>query len=76
MPAGADHFGRRESAGVFVDLYRRRRGLVDEFRVEVDDKRHGTRFVLYPMTGREAIQAFYHPFTAVDARTTTDARAA
>jgi hypothetical protein len=25
------------------------------------DRRDGTRFVLYPATGREAIQAFHHP---------------
>jgi hypothetical protein len=46
-----------------VDLFWDRRDLHDEFRVEVKDRRDGTRFVLYPATGREAIQAFHHPFS-------------
>lgn len=60
----ADHFGHREADGLVVDLFWNRRELEDEFRVEVDDRRGGVRFVLYPTTGREAIQAFYHPFAA------------
>ena len=39
-----------------------RRDLYDEFCVEVKDRSDGTRFVLYPATGRAAIQVFDHPF--------------
>ena len=60
----ADHFGHRETDGIVVDLFWTRRNLKDEFRVEVEDEREGTRFVLHPRTGREAIQAFYHPLSA------------
>jgi hypothetical protein len=61
---GADHFGHRESDGIVVDLYWNYRDLTDEFRVEVENEREGTRFVLYPRTAREAIQAFRDPFDA------------
>jgi hypothetical protein len=64
MTRRTDHFGHREDAGIAVDLFWGRRDLHDEFRVEVKDRRDGTRFVLYPATGREAIQAFHHPFSA------------
>ena len=64
MIRGTDHFGHREAAGIVVDLFWDRRDLHDEFRVEVKDRRDGTRFVLYPATGREAVQAFHHPFSA------------
>jgi hypothetical protein len=63
----ADHFGHRESDGIVVDLFWDRGALDDEFRVEVVDKRGGAEFVLHPTTGREAIQAFYHPFSAARA---------
>jgi hypothetical protein len=63
----ADHFGHRESGGVVVDLYWNRGTPEDEFRVEVVDEREGARFVLHPATGREAIDAFYHPFSAARA---------
>jgi hypothetical protein len=63
MICGTDRFGHREAAGIVVDLFWDRRDLHDEFRVEVKDRRDGTRFVLYPATGREAIQAFHHPFS-------------
>ena len=62
--SNADHFGHRESNGVVVDLFWNRGLLEDEFRVEVADEREGVRFVLHPTTGREAIDAFYHPFAA------------
>lgn len=65
MPTTDDHFGHRESGGVVVELYWDRRSLDDEFRIEVEDRREGSRFVLYATTGREAIQAFYHPFSVV-----------
>jgi hypothetical protein len=57
----ANHFGHRETADIVVDLFWSRR-VRDEFRVEVEDRREHTRFVLCPSTGKEAIHAFYHPF--------------
>ena len=69
MLAATDHFGHRESGGILVDLFWTRTNLEDEFRVEVEDEREGARFVLRPRTGREAIQAFYHPFAAARAST-------
>jgi hypothetical protein len=57
----ASHFGHRETDDLVVDLFWSRR-VGDEFRVEVQDRREHVRFVLYPTTGKEAIQAFYHPF--------------
>ena len=60
----ANHFGHRESDGIVVDLYWNRGELRDEFWVEVVDKRERARFVLYRTTGKEAIQAFHHPFSA------------
>ncbi|HET8874232.1 MAG TPA: hypothetical protein VFM83_11155 [Gaiellaceae bacterium] len=63
----ANHFGHRETDGIVVDLFWNRSYLKDEFRVQVEDRREGTRFVLHPLTGREAIQAFYHPFAAARA---------
>jgi hypothetical protein len=64
MLRAANHFGHRETDGIVVDLFWDRRNLRDDFRVEVDDRREGARLVLHPRTGREAIQAFYHPFPA------------
>jgi hypothetical protein len=64
MIRGTSHFGHREAAGIVVDLFWDRRDRHDECRVEVKDRRDGTRFVLYPATGPEAIQAFHHPFPA------------
>jgi hypothetical protein len=66
MP-NADHFGHRASNGVSVDLFWNRGLLEGEFRVEVVDECEGARFVLHPSTGREAIDAFYHPFAAARA---------
>jgi hypothetical protein len=68
----ADHFGHRESNGVVVDLFWNRATPEDEFWVEVVDEREGARFVLHPTTGKEAIEAFYHPFSA--ARTALDGK--
>jgi hypothetical protein len=67
MSTADNHFGHRESDGIVVDLFWEYRSLDDEFRVEVEDMREGARFVLYPTTGSEAIQAFYHPFSAARA---------
>ena len=58
--AAADHFGHRETDDIVVDLFWSRR-VGDEFRVEVEDRREHVRFVLYPATGKEAIDAYYHP---------------
>jgi hypothetical protein len=65
--SSADHFGHRESNGIVVDLFWDRGRPEDEFQVEVVDRREGARFVLHPTTGPEAIQAFYHPFSAASA---------
>jgi hypothetical protein len=46
------------------------RGYLDEFRVEVVDERDGAHVVLHPTTGREAIDASYHPFSAARAALT------
>jgi hypothetical protein len=73
---GADHFGHRRSDGIVVDLFWNVGNLRDEFRVEVEDEREGTRFVLHPRTGREAIQAFYHPFSTAGAAVDNARRAA
>ena len=62
MLTAGDHFGHRESGGIVVDLFWSRTNLEDAFRVEVDDEREGAHFVLLPRTGREALQAFHHPF--------------
>jgi hypothetical protein len=64
MSTSDSHFSHRENAGITVDLFWDRGSLHDEFRVEVEDRREGARFALYPTTGSEAIQAFYHPFSA------------
>ena len=62
MLIGENHFAHRETDGVVVDLFWDRGRLESEFRVEVADIRLGTHFVLRPVTGEAAIQAFYHPF--------------
>ena len=67
MSSGPNHFGHRENDGIVVDLFWDRGNLADEFRVEVEDKRHGSSFVLHPMTGKEALHAYYHPFAAASA---------
>ena len=68
MLTPANHFAHRDSDGIVVDLYWNRRNLKDEFCVQVEDRREGTRFVLHPLTGEEAIQAFHHPFAARESR--------
>jgi hypothetical protein len=70
----ANHFGHRESAGVVVDLYWD--GGEDGFRVEVMDRGRRARFVLRPATGRDAIDAFYHPFALRERGVADRARAA
>jgi DNA-binding PadR family transcriptional regulator len=56
----ANHFGHRENDDVVVDLFWSR-GVGDEFRVEVEDRREQVRFVLRPTTGKEAIHALLPP---------------
>jgi hypothetical protein len=68
----ASHFGHREIGGIVVDLFWNRGDLGDEFRVEVEDRREGVRFVLHPTTGRDALQAFYRPFAATEPRRCSD----
>lgn len=69
LPADT-HFGHRESAGIVVDLFWSHGEPGDRFRVEVQDTREGDRFVLYPATGPEAIQAFHHPLASARAART------
>jgi hypothetical protein len=57
----ANHFAHRETDGIVVDLFWSPRAR-PEFRVEVEDRREHVRFVLYPITGKDAISFFYHPF--------------
>lgn len=63
----ADHFAHRETDGIVVDLFWSRRDQENEFLVQVEDRREGERFVLQPTTGKEAIEAFHHPFSDVNA---------
>jgi hypothetical protein len=76
VPGVDIHFGHRESDGIVVDLYWDRGEHEDTFCVAVVDKRDGGRFVLYPTTGKAAIQAFYHPFAAARATLNDEACAA
>jgi hypothetical protein len=64
MTSAANHFGHRESGGLVIDLFWDPGRLEDEFRVTVEDRREGARFVLHAATGREAIEAYHHPFSA------------
>ena len=64
MSTTDNHFGHRESDGMVVDLFWDRGDAEDEFRVEVEDTCSGASFVLHPLTGRKAIEAFHHPFAA------------
>ena len=64
MLTAADHFARRETGGLVVDLYWLRKEREDEFLVEVEDDREGVHFVLHLATGREAIETFYHPLAS------------
>ena len=67
MARGANHFAHRENGGIVVDLFWDRGNLAEEFRIEVVDRREGSLFVLHPVTGREAVAAFHHPFAAARA---------
>jgi hypothetical protein len=64
MTRAANHFGHRESGGLVIDLFWDPGQPEDEFRVAVEDRREGARFVLHPATGREAVEAYHHPFSA------------
>src|ERR671934_890858 len=63
----ADQLAHRETNGIVVDLFWSRGDHENEFRVEVEDMREGAHFVLHPTTGKEAIDAFHHPFSAASA---------
>ena len=63
----ADHFAHRETNGIVVDLFWSRGDHENEFRVEVEDMCEGAHFVLHPTTGKEAVDAFHHPFSAASA---------
>lgn len=54
----------RKADGISVDLYWNPDDLENEFQVNVKDERTGSDFILYPLTGIEAIHAFHHPFAA------------
>lgn len=56
------HFAHRESSGLVVDLYWDPADASHEFRVQVVEP--GARFVLFPTTGRTAVEAFHHPFAS------------
>lgn len=58
MIRGTEYFRHREAAGSVPDLFWDRRDLHEEFKY----RRNSTRIVLYPATGREAIQACHHSF--------------
>ena len=70
MPSRDTHFGHRETAGIVVDLFWSHGDPGDGFRVEVQDARGGDRFVIYPATGPEAIQAFHHRLASARAART------
>ena len=56
------HFAHRESSGLVVDLYWDPADASHEFRIQVVDR--GAGFVLFPTTGRTAVEAFHHPFAS------------
>jgi hypothetical protein len=60
----ATHFAHREADGITVDLYWTHRRLEDSFRVDVVDRRRRTVFTLRPASGKEAVEAYRHPFVA------------
>jgi hypothetical protein len=72
----ADHLAHRETNGIVVDLFWSRGDHENEFRVEVEDMREGAHFVLHPTTGKEAIDAFHHPFSPAGAPFNCSRRAA
>jgi hypothetical protein len=49
--SGTDSSGHRETDGIVVDLFWNRADLDEGFRVEVQDRPEGDRFVLCPTTG-------------------------
>jgi hypothetical protein len=64
MICGTDRFGHREDAGIVSTCSGTAAIFTTNSVWRFKDRRDGTRFVLYPATGREAIQAFHHPFSA------------
>lgn len=66
ISSDSHHFAHRQAAGITVDLYWMHRHYEDTFRVDVFDRSSRTAFTLRPTTGKEALDAFYHPFARVD----------
>lgn len=62
METERTHFAHRESSDLVVDLYWDPADTSHAFRVRVVDRGADARFVLFPMTGRAAVEAFHHPF--------------
>jgi hypothetical protein len=59
------HFAHRETDGLTVDLYWTHGDLDDTFRIEVVDRVANTEFTLRPANGKEAVNAYHHPFVAL-----------
>ena len=71
MQSEHTHFAHRESSGLVVDLYWDPADISHEFRVCVAERGSGTALVLFPSTGRAAVEAFHHPFASVPPATAT-----
>lgn len=56
------HFSHREASGFVVDLYWDPADLSHEFCVQVVERGSGNGLILFPRTGRAAVEAFHHPF--------------
>ncbi len=64
MQRDRTHFAHRRSSGLVVDLYWDPDDRSHEFRVDVADLDSGDGFVLFPTTGKAAVDAFHHPFAS------------
>ncbi len=64
MQSQHTHFAHRESSGLAIDLYWDPADVSHEFRVHVVERGVGAGFVLFPPTGRAAVEAFHHPFAS------------
>jgi hypothetical protein len=58
MQCEHSHFAHREPVGLVVDLYWDPADVSHECRVQVVER--GAGFVLFPTTGRTAVEAFHH----------------
>jgi hypothetical protein len=59
------HFAHREADGITVDLFWSHSECQDAFRVDIVDRRRDIEFILRPATGKEALEAYHHPFFAL-----------